>query len=130
MFNIAEGQAKAGDVEGALRTAERISNGYIRGSAFEEIAEAQTEAGDIEGARRTLLAAVATAERIPLAYGSNRTSFLESIALAQAKAGDVEGALRTAERVPEANGRAKALARIAIALVQADRAASRRQTAK
>lgn len=126
---IALGQAKSGDVEGALLTADRISNGLIRARIFEQIAVTQAEAGDAEGARPTLQAAVTTAERIPLSLGI-QGFVLENIALAQAKAGEVEGALRTAERVPEANGRAKALARIAIALVQADRAAGRRPAAK
>jgi hypothetical protein len=100
---IAGAQAVAGDVEGALKTAEGINspNDQARAAAFAGIARAQAAAGDIEGALKTVELTV------------NRTSALAAIAGAQAAAGDLEGALKTVEGINFLNDLPSALAQIA-----------------
>ena len=125
---IAKGQAKSGDMDGALRTAERISSPDTSLPVFEEIAMTQVKAEDMEGARRTLRAAVSATYR--MLESISQTPALEPIAVAQVRTGDVEGALRTAERVKAAHRRASVLASIAKALAKTDRAAGQGPTPK
>jgi hypothetical protein len=54
LWNIAQQQAKVGDVREALRTAESISAGQERDLTLGAIAAAQAEAGDGKGALQTL----------------------------------------------------------------------------
>ncbi len=72
-------QAQAGDVEGALRTAETIRDEVPKSQALESIALVQLKAGDLTGALRT-------ARAIP--SRNVRSSALARIGASQARAGD------------------------------------------
>jgi tetratricopeptide (TPR) repeat protein len=97
---IAAAQAKAGDVEGALRTAASVENvkdetlrqtaGDAKALVLLDIAAAQAEVGDVKGALKT-------AEGIKHSFEipSFKVSALARIAIAQAKAGDRAGAEHT-----------------------------------
>ena len=110
-------QAEAGNVLGALTSAEKIGDPHSRTTAFTNIAYAQTEAGDIEGAKKTIAQAFATLETIKGSY--DRANALRNIAWTQAEVGDVEGAKKTiakalsaAEKIKDATFRKKAFASI------------------
>ena len=88
--SIAGAQAKAGDMAGALKTTESITDIDDRGSALSAIADARAEAGDIAGALKTT-------ESITNANHRNRAQYW--IARFQIDAGDIAGALNTAEGI-------------------------------
>ena len=83
---IAKTQAEAGDVQGALVTAQQIEKGHHRNNAFRGIAPTQAKAGDIQ-------AALAIVARID-GYDA-RAGALSSIAFVQSEAGDKRGAARS-----------------------------------
>ena len=120
LTKIARAQAKAGDVLGALETAQMIENVVIRSRALSGISEVQAKAGDVSGA-------LETAQMIEDA--DERSVALNWIARAQAEAsqaeasnvsgaqavviGDVSEALETAQMIEDADERSLALRRIA-----------------
>ena len=124
LSSIAEAQAEAGDERGAARrfsealsAVRRISENHERSWPLSSIAEAQARAGDVQGA-------LTTTHQIE--DDDYRAWTLSSIAEAQAEAGDVPGAehslseaLLTARLMKVGDHHARALARIARALVMA-----------
>jgi hypothetical protein len=84
---IAEQQAKAGDIPEALRTTASIPTDQERDTARAEIMPAQAAAGDVKGA----LASLALVKD-----GSWKGYALEELARAQVRAGDERGALALA----------------------------------
>ena len=88
--DIAEVQAKAEDIQGALETARMVEGEDGRAKAFGHIAVAQAKAGDIRGALETTRMVEGEDYRA-WAFGH--------IAVAQAKAGDIRGALETSQGV-------------------------------
>ena len=126
---IAEAQAAAGDIEGALANARSIEESvYVRAQALVAIAGAQAAAGDIEGALASarsiedleptdLERHYQSAHEIKDALATQRAEALRAIAEAQAAAGDIEGALASAQSIEESvYSRAEVL--IAIAKAQ------------
>ena len=126
---IAEAQAAAGDIEGALASARSIEESvYVRAQALIAIAGAQAAAGDIEGALASarsiedlepteLERHYQSAHEIKDALATQRAEALRTIAEAQAAAGDIEGALASARSIEESvYSRAEVL--IAIAKAQ------------
>ena len=90
LAHIAKAQAAAGDIRGALSTAERISgDSWSLAWALATIAGAQAAAGKIQEA-------LATAERAPNL--KKRAQALAAIAEAQIEVGDKSGAALTIER--------------------------------
>ena len=115
--DIAEVQAKAGDIQGALATARGVESEYLRASVFADIAEAQAKAGDIQSA-------LATARGVE--SESSRARAFADIAEAQAKAGDARGAAQSlsdaraaARGVEPESSRARVFADIAAAQAKA-----------
>ena len=110
---IAKAQAKAGYLEKALATTEKIERAASRAAAFAFLAEAQARNGDIRKAEEFLANALEAAGMIEDA--DYRPHTLGFIAEAQAKTGNIEGAFSTANSIPNADDRAKAFAWIAVA---------------
>jgi len=138
--NVAAGQADAGDIEGAILTAESVNvnyesnalmnlvfnrtmakdyNGALRITKFMDdrkdwtlgyIASRQAEAGDLQGAMMTTR---------DIHIKDNRQSALIAIAIAQANAGDPTGALQTMAQVTDNYFQAWVLRQIAAAQVKA-----------
>jgi hypothetical protein len=130
---VALAHAKAGDVAGALRVAERIKDPTSRVAALAGvvyfnlwnlaypnepgIALLQAEAGDKAGAQKTLrqaadVAAIVTGDL-------KRAQALTDLACAQARLGDVAAARKTAEDIDHKEGKLIALATIARVLAGA-----------
>ena len=89
-------QVEAGDIEGALRTAQVIGDkdDYGRARALADIASALAAAGDVAGA-------FATEEHIRGAF--LRIVVVTHVGVALAEAGDIAGATRAAARITEIN---------------------------
>lgn len=114
---IAAAQVLAGDVPGAIQTADAISDPKDKATAYARIAAAQAQAGDLPGALRT-------ADAIP--DPKEKGAAYAGIAGVQAKAGDVEGAFRTATAAADPGGQALACRNIATErLNTGDQAAAR-----
>ena len=101
---IAEGQAEAGDIAGAQKSADLIENGILKSRAQGAIAVEQIKASDVEGAEKTFASAVTTADHIQdkLINGiqtHDRDDALSALAIVQAKVGDIKGAQKTVELV-------------------------------
>ena len=122
---IAEAQAYAGDMQGALSAAGSIEGppyplaGNPQARAFSVIANTQAAAGDTRGAERTVSEALSTARRIEKA-SPRAVEALSVIAEAQVAVGDTRGAertvaeaLSTARRIDDATYRVEALSVIA-----------------
>ena len=113
LMKIASAQARAGDVEGARNTAEKLGFAVYRARALMKIAVAQAQAGDVEGAKENFAGALAAAaEKEEMAGGT-----LRDIVIAQAQAGDVEGALNAERKIGPASA-PRVLSKIAVAQVQ------------
>jgi tetratricopeptide (TPR) repeat protein len=107
LSEVAEFQANAGDIAGALSTsaaalkiADKIHDDrmpYLKSLAQRSIAEAQVKAGDIAGAQNTLAAALKNANQIREAdrRSATQTAIAVVTAEAQVKAGDITGAQST-----------------------------------
>ncbi len=89
MIEIARYQARAGDIEGALKTAGLVWREGYRDSAMRVIVEAQLEKGHMQEAMNS-------AQRNGTTHLTVR--LMTQIAVAQAKAGDRAGATRTLEQ--------------------------------
>jgi tetratricopeptide (TPR) repeat protein len=102
---IAVGQAEAGDIPGALGTANLIENGISKCEALRAIAVEQIKAGDAVGAENTFASAVKTADHIqdPLVQRHNREDALNDLATVQAGVGYIAGALKTLNLIRDAN---------------------------
>jgi hypothetical protein len=87
LWQLAQQQAKVGDVREALRTAELIDVDGEREIALESVAPAQAAAGDVQGALQTLGRLKGEAKRYAL----------EALVEALVKAGDERGALAVVE---------------------------------
>ena len=123
--DIAEAQARAGDIPGAIATAREIADPYHRSRALMSIAGAQAHAGDRQASGRTFASALATAREI--VDRQSRSWALMSIAGAQARAGDIPGAIGTSREISDPESRSRALRDIAEAQARAgDRQASAR----
>jgi hypothetical protein len=83
---IVRGQAAAGDIAGALKSAEGLKD-YWHHAAIVDVATAQARTGDVRGALKT----VAALENEPF----QTARALQEIALAEAKAGDKPRAKKT-----------------------------------
>ncbi len=104
---IALVQAKAGDLEAAIRTSELIQVDSWKGQVQKTIAAAQVKA---EAESGDIASALQAANRISKAESSPLLTII------QAKAGDIAGAQKTTERL---DGRDKGDAQRAIAMAQA-----------
>lgn len=114
MRQIAEQQAKAGDIKQALRTVENIPTNVAsslgeRDLALAGIVRAQAESGDFKGGLETLARIQNQEEKTPA---------LEGILQAQVRAGDIPGALALAARQLSPYQKANALLAIAWARVR------------
>ena len=110
---LTEGQAKAGDVAGAQKSATLIRNGIFKCEALGVIESEQVKAGDNVGAHRTFVDAMATADHIHdgLVNGvqtHDRFQALDEVASLQAKLGDIVGAQQAVDSIQDANFRAHA----------------------
>jgi hypothetical protein len=109
-MEIAEGMAKAGMVDQALKVTEGIEWAWERAGALMEIAEGMAKAGMVEQALKV-------AERIEDA--DERAETLAAIAKGMAKAGMFDQALKVAEGIEDAWERAEALRAIAEGMAKA-----------
>jgi RNA polymerase sigma factor (sigma-70 family) len=104
-IDVAEAQAKAGDVKGAKETADLIEDNLgNRDSALARIAIAQVRAGDLKGAEETI-ASVST--------DPWKGEALRTLAAAQAGAGKLKEAAKTAAGITDDLSRVVALLSIA-----------------
>jgi hypothetical protein len=83
LAQVAAGQARGGDVKGALATAGAVKNDPLREEAVKGVLVEQLKAGDVKGARQTL-------EGLKRPYW--RAEALIELARAQARGGDAAGA--------------------------------------
>jgi Flp pilus assembly protein CpaB len=121
----AEAQAKAGDVNAALKTLESIPEAPGRFSPKDRvrfsIALAQTKAGDLEGALQTGKSCEQDFPDSPSAQQNK--SALKEMAAVLARKGDFKGALNTATFIKNRLNKIGALTQIAVAQAKAgDRA--------
>ena len=112
LFMIASAQAKAGDVKGALATAEDISNLYLRVWALSRVAVVQAMAKDEKGSIRSLERTLEFVRKIPIPpppqgpggwheREGSISNALYWIIEARVLTGDVKGARKLAEDLPE-----------------------------
>ncbi|MHB1560872.1 MAG: sigma-70 family RNA polymerase sigma factor [Isosphaeraceae bacterium] len=129
LVKVAPALARAGDIEGALKLAREIGQGYPmpfgesaraeRPAALGEIARVQAARGDVEGARKTLREAWALGRTV-----SQRDVILferlRRVAEVAAEIGDVEAARMLADEIEDdAAEKTRALAALARAQVKA-----------
>lgn len=129
LVRVAPALARAGDIEGALKLAREIGQGYPmpfgesaraeRTAALGEVARVQAARGDVEGARKSLREAWALGRTI-----SQRDVILferlRRVAEVAAEIGDVEAARMLADEIDDdAAEKARALAALARAQVKA-----------
>jgi tetratricopeptide (TPR) repeat protein len=124
---IAIGQARIGDVAGALATAKVIQEPERRADTLTEIAIVEAEAGNRLEAKAILLKALSDANRI--ARGFERDLFLSSIAVAQAENfGDFDGAFATVRTMGDVRLTLESLAGIAVAQSKAGKTSDAQAT--
>jgi tetratricopeptide (TPR) repeat protein len=117
LSEIASEQAKAGDIESSLTTANGIDVPEFHARAMLAIAVQQAQVGNHSGASATFNQARALVRTIGV---SNQRAWVEmSVALAQAEAGDSEGAAVTANEIEDPSARSTALANLALERVKA-----------
>ena len=105
-LKVAQAQAKAGDLDGAFRTAASIIPGrWLAEVPIRHVAFSLAKAGPIPGA-------IQIASRIQ--RDDVRAMALADIAVAQARRGDVAGAMATVRSVASVPARAEALGHIAL----------------
>jgi tetratricopeptide (TPR) repeat protein len=116
-------QAEAGDLNGALKTAEQISDGLNKVEAFTIVAQAQAKAGEVKAAEKNLEKAIVAAEKLEDGNmnldTSRKAHALTLIAAAQAQIGDLEKALKIAESLKGSFKEQLVHAAVAKALIQA-----------
>ncbi|MFI5457514.1 MAG: M56 family metallopeptidase [Isosphaerales bacterium] len=124
---LARDQVDAGDIEGALRTAERVVYEYPKAIAVMTIAEAQAKAGRRDLARAVFRKAIETAREIKIrdnfrdragSYDLNSSECLRTIAFGQARAGFTAEAVQTAGTIVEPKWKNSALAWIAMTMAK------------
>ena len=115
--SIAWAQATAGDIEGAIATAEHIRLAEKRAFDLCHIAEAQAETGDAMGARHTLETAKATA--VQISDEREKASTFWTLAETQAKTGDFVEAKTTANQIDDLTRKRFATRAISEALAKA-----------
>ena len=104
---IAEGQAAAGNIAGAQKSADLLSEtGIFKMEALEAIAVEQIRGGDVAGAEKTFASALTTADHIQDDETNGvkdyeREQALSALATVQAKVGDIMGAQKTIELVKD-----------------------------
>jgi len=125
-MGIAAAQARAGQVEDALQTAQAIGDPDQRAEALRAIAAAQAGARQAEEAQLTFVRAFQTAQGI--GNPGQRAEALGAIAAAQARAGQVEDALEMVQSIDDPYWRAKSLGDIAAAQARAGQAKEVRLT--
>lgn len=124
LTNLAEAQARLGDIDGARRSAGSIGEGPTRVAdditggqvyAFGRVATVQRLAGDLTGARETLRLAFRSIREHPRMQRRDGRYF--EVATEQIASGDIEGATRSVEAIEKDRGEAlAALARAYAAL--------------
>jgi len=102
---ITAAQTRIGDLDGAVKTANRVRNSRNKDLSLIRISEIQIQKGDFKGA-------LETAEGLS---DGNREYVLENIGLAQTQAGDIPGALQTAELIQNDYNKTSVLDEIAVA---------------
>ena len=107
--NFAPVQAEAGDIGGALSTAQSVTDSRTRDDILHSISSVQAGAGDIDGALSTTQS---------IADSRTRDRALHGIASVQASAGDVAGAFATVRSIDSSFYRAHA--KLSIAAAQAE----------
>jgi tetratricopeptide (TPR) repeat protein len=125
---IAQGQARIGDLDGALKTVARISSSgfgkFARRQATEQIVSASLDAGDVPGARKS-------AEIIPDSESMStdeKAGLLERIAKYQSEKNDPAVVIEWAKKEPIPNTKLQVLRGLADGI--AERYASKRDRAK
>jgi RNA polymerase sigma factor (sigma-70 family) len=129
---LAETQARTGDIPGALQTVQDLENEgqesdarRVVPMALAAIAREQAST-DAEGARATLDEAFAKATGLEPSFGYTRSECLGKVAEAQAALGEIEKAVAIYEAMDENASKAPALAAIALARSKAgDKEAAR-----
>jgi len=133
LSELAEAQARLGDVEAAKRSAKSIGAGPSRASydmtdgqpyALVRIAGVQRQSGDTAGAKETLRDAFRSVSEHPLMRG--RDGWYSQIASGQIANGDIDGALRSVEAMD--GKRSDSLAFIALAQSAAGESIAARAT--
>lgn len=118
LAGIGRAQAGAGRFSEALRTVDRIGDGFTRFYLIVDIAEAQVEAGDAQAARATFAKAVDLFERLnrarirPVGGTHPLVWSLERLIHAQAEAGQGDEALKTLGRLELREGRGFSLHKV------------------
>ncbi len=119
---LAYERVEAGDVDGALRTADHIVYEYFKAQAFIKIAEAEARAGHRDASLGLFRRAVQADGEIRVrdpgrdraeSYYLNKGECLRTIAFVQARAGFTAEALKTAETIAEPRWKEGALELIA-----------------
>jgi len=111
--SIARAQADAGEIPGAFKTTDSISDPEFKSFALEQIVEAQAKSGDILSAQKTV-------ELLRNGSDANGRKMAQAyIAIGQTEAGNVNGALKTADSIQDAAGKSYALQYILIAQLKA-----------
>ena len=134
LVSIVKAQAKAGDITGALKTADLIPEDKAsiehgeKCEAQVAIAEAQVKAGDIAGAQKTLAAAQQNADSMTKDYHYYHSAE-RAIAGVQVKAGDIAGAQKTADFIQDPLYKSFVLEDIAHAQAKAGDIAGAQKTA-
>ena len=117
LTGLVQVQLSNNDLSGARETANKISPGYPRSSAFKSLAEASLRAGDKRSATQYLNEAVKAAKVI--ANDLAKADTLWRVAAAQAEAGNIEGALSTAQSIVFAHHHTNAIRDIVTAQAKA-----------
>lgn len=116
---IALGQARGGDVKGALETIEAIQNPTWKSTAIRQVVSAQLRSGDVDAALRTASL---------IEWDATKAGALREIVQAQAAAGNVAGALRTTAGIKDKKEIAIAMGAVALAQARAGDAATATKT--
>jgi tetratricopeptide (TPR) repeat protein len=120
--DLVRARVDAGDIDGALQTAELIVYEYHKANALIAIAEARAKAGRRDEARDLFRKAIRTAREIrirdrlrdrPGRSYLDSSECLRTIAFIQARAGFIAEAIQTAESIEEPKWKNSALALIA-----------------
>jgi RNA polymerase sigma factor (sigma-70 family) len=125
--DLADAQARLGDIEAARRSALAIGEGHRPAGddmtnnqpyALLRVAMTQKEAGDLAGARETLRLAYESVHKHPKMSGASGRLF--QVASGQVAVGDIDGAIRSAAGI-EKGQKAETLGTIALAQAIAGR---------
>lgn len=127
LTGLVQVQLSNNDLSGARETANKISPGYPRSSAFKSLAKASLHAGDKPSASQYLNEAVRAAKVI--ANDLAKADTLWRVAAVQAEIGNIEDALSTAQSIVFAHHHINAIRDIVTAQVKAGNTTGALETA-